>query len=92
MMKKDDDGEFYGYTNVVGTKVWVGSTEDLERIESERHRMTELPGVGHAIGSRLLSKFRRLESLEYASIEEISSIDGISETRAERIKEYVDGQ
>ncbi|MDE6585912.1 MAG: excinuclease ABC subunit UvrC [Clostridia bacterium] len=51
--------------------------------------LTEIEGIGKVRRIALLEKFGTLDKIMNASVEEISSIDGISLAQAQKIKEYL---
>jgi N utilization substance protein A len=67
-----------------------GEAEKKAEIEAEMERMARasrelaaLPGIGPSIASRLLDAgFRNIEEVSLASLEDLTSIDGIGETMA----------
>jgi N utilization substance protein A len=67
-----------------------GEAEKKAEIEAEMERMARasrelsaLPGIGPTIASRLLENgFRTIEEVAMASLEDLTSIDGIAETMA----------
>jgi N utilization substance protein A len=56
---------------------------EMERMARASHEMSMLPGVETAVGMRLLDAgFRTLEEVSLASMEDLTSIDGIDEETA----------
>jgi N utilization substance protein A len=56
---------------------------EMERMAEASREMASLPGIGPAVASRLLDAgFRSIEELTLASLEDLTSIDGISEDEA----------
>ncbi len=56
---------------------------EMERMAAASREMSSLPGVGQAVASRLLDAgFRSIEEILLASLEDLTSIEGISEDEA----------
>jgi excinuclease ABC subunit C len=74
----------------------------LQRVRDESHRfavqyhqqvrdevktaLDEVPGVGPALRKRLLRRFGSVEGVRAASLEELASVEGVGESRAETIR------
>ncbi|MFC7229255.1 excinuclease ABC subunit C [Salinirubellus salinus] len=74
----------------------------LQRVRDESHRfavqyhqqvrdevktaLDEVPGVGPALRKRLLRRFGSVEGVRAASLEELASVKGVGESRAETIR------
>jgi N utilization substance protein A len=75
-----------------------GEAEKKAEVEAEMERMalasrtlSALPGIGPAIASRLLDAgFRTIEEVALASLEDLTSIDGIGETMAIKIHDVAE--
>ncbi len=56
---------------------------EMERMAQAHRELSSLPGIGAALASRLLDAgFRSVEEVALASLEDLTSIDGISEDEA----------
>jgi N utilization substance protein A len=56
---------------------------EMERMARASHELASLPGIGAAVASRLLDAgFRSVEEVALASLEDLTSIEGISEDLA----------
>ena len=56
---------------------------EMERMAAASRELSSLPGIGSAVAARLLDAgFRSIEEISLASLEDLTSIDGISEDEA----------
>ncbi len=73
--------------------------EEVHRFAIEYHRslrtknsigsmLDNIEGIGPAKRNALLSKFKSIENIKQATIEELTSVHGITEKNAQAIKEY----
>lgn len=54
-------------------------------------KLTEIEGIGGKKAKLLLKSFKTMKAISAASVEELSAVDGISKTNAEKIYEYFKG-
>jgi excinuclease ABC subunit C len=65
----------------------IGYHRKLRTKAGLRSRLDEIPGIGDKRRTGLLKRFRSLEAIRQASIEELASVTGMTREAAERVKE-----
>lgn len=68
----------------------IRKSDDLQR--QQLSTLTSLPGVGEKIATRMLEKFGTPLRAFNATLAELSKIEGLGESRAQRIKKILDAE
>lgn len=61
----------------------------LRQVQGLRSVLDEIPGIGPKRKAALLQRFGTVDGIRSASIEELASVEGMTRSLAERIKEYL---
>ncbi len=70
----------------------VSKMEGAKRKTLQKSSLTNIKGIGDAKAKALLKRFGGLSGVRAASIEELSSVSGITQKQAESIKEYFESK
>lgn len=61
----------------------------LRQVKGLRSALDEIPGIGPKRKAALLRRFGTVDGIRSASVEELASVEGMTRSLAERIKEYL---